>query len=583
MVDPRRGGRGTPCVDMANYRATGFLSKLTDKITRHGAVASAELQHCGIWGKSGYGPSAIEIDGRVTTQMTEQDIIETIEAYAVSAEVAKMRGFDMVTVHGGHAWLPQQFFSPATNKRTDSWGGSAANRARFAVMICDAIHEKCGRGYPVEFRISATEDDQGYTIEGGIDYAKALDGHADIIHVSSGVHGNVRAQGAPAELYLTFTPGIFTPEGHLIKYAAEIKKHIKKSFVATVSSITDPAMMEDVIATGKADFVAVARGLMCDPDLPKKAQAGRTDEIRYCLRCMSCMSTKLTSGQNYCAINPKTSREAEEALYTAPAKKQTVLVAGGGVAGMQAAVTAAENGHHVILCEASDRLGGGMNCERNVPFKKHIVDYINYQERALARLGVDIRLGTKVTRSFVEAIKPDVLMLAIGSRPMIPAIEGVGGKNVLQPQEAFRSPDLVGKKVVVIGAGLVGCELAIYLDMLGRDVQVVEMGKTYKVDGMSAHGKVISKEFRQRGMSVKFNTTATRITDKGLECEGSEGATLIPADTVITAVGQTPLFKETEEFLGSAPFVHMIGDCVGVKNISCAVKTAYTVARDIGR
>ena len=583
MVDPRRGGRGIACIDASNFRAMGFLSKITDKITRHGAVASAELSHCGIWGKLGLGPSECVVEGRTTPAMMEQDILETIEAYAVSADNAKKRGFEMVTVHGGHGWLPQQFFSPATNRRTDRWGGSVENRARFAVMICDAIHEKCGSGYPIEFRISASEYDEGYSAEEGIEYAKALDGHADIIHVSSGVHGVVSGTGPAAELYLVFTPGMFTPEGHLVHFAAEIKKHVKKSYVATVSSITDPAMMEDIIATGKADFVAIARGLMCDPDLPKKAQAGRTDEILYCLRCMSCTSNKLSSGQNYCAINPKTSREAETLFYMTPAERKTVLVAGGGIAGMQAAVTAAENGHKVILCDKSDGLGGGMRCERNVPFKYHIHGYIGFQERMLAKLGVDVRLGTEVTRSLAEAIKPDVLILALGSRPIRPAIEGIDGRHVLSAQEAFQNPELVGRRAVVIGAGLVGCELAIYLNMLGRSVEVVEMGNAIKADGLNAQGKVVSKELRERGMSIRFHTTAKRVTAEGLEYEGPDDIGLIPAETVIYAVGQSPLFKETGEFQGAVPLVHMIGDCIGVKNIFSAVKTAYTIARDIGR
>ena len=583
QVDPLRGGRGITCIDMSNFRATGFLAKITDKIIRHGAVPSAEFMHCGIYGKSGLGPSECEIEGRKTPAMTEQDILETIEAFANAAVNAKKRGFQMVTIHGGHGWLPQQFFSPATNKRTDSWGGSAENRARFAVMICDAIHEKCGRDYPIEFRISATEYEYGYSPEEGVKYAMALDGHADIIHVSTGIHGPTGGTGTLTEMYLMSEPGIFSPEGALVHYAAEIKKHIKKSFVATVASLTDPAMMEEIIASGKADFVAIARGLVCDPDLPKKAQAGKAYDIRVCLRCMSCVSNKLGSGQNYCAINPTTSRDAEALFYMTPAEKKSVLVAGGGIAGMQAAITAAENGHQVILCEKSDRLGGGLSCERNVPFKYHIDDYIRYQERKLAELGVDVRIGTAVTKSLVEYIRPDVLIAALGSKPAKPPVEGIDGANVLSAQKAFEHPELVGKRAVVIGAGFVGCELSIYLDILGRSVEILEMGGAMKAEGMQSHGKVVTKELRERGLSIRFNSTAKRVTTEGLEYEGPDGVGFIEADTIICATGQTPLFEEAAEFQGCAPLVHMIGDCVGTQNIYGAVKNAFTIARDIGR
>ncbi|MCF0120744.1 MAG: FAD-dependent oxidoreductase, partial [Oscillospiraceae bacterium] len=397
QIDPPNSSRGGRCIDLSNPMTLNYMGRIADRITRRGAVASAELQHCGRYGGCALAPSSGDVDGRECYEMTEQQILDTISAYGTAALNAKERGFNMVTVHGGHGWLPEQFFSRTTNSRTDSWGGSLENRARFAVAVCDEIHRRCGRGFPVEFRISAVETEFGYGLDEGIEYAMALDGHADIIHVSSGVHGTLMHDN-----WVISAPGMFSEEGELVKYAAAIKPHIKKSLVGTVGSLTDPAMMEDIIASGKADFVNIARGLLCDPDLPNKARAGRDDEIRTCIRCMSCWSS-LRSGGIYCALNPRTSREAELDVPAPEHENMRVAVIGGGPAGMQAALTAAECGHSVTLYEKSGELGGALACEKNVPFKSHLEKYIAFMAKNLEKAGADVRLMTEATPERLEA------------------------------------------------------------------------------------------------------------------------------------------------------------------------------------
>jgi 2,4-dienoyl-CoA reductase-like NADH-dependent reductase (Old Yellow Enzyme family)/thioredoxin reductase len=577
QIDLARGGRGGPMIDMGDPRSTTYLQKIADRVSRHGAVCSAELNHGGCYSASGLGPSVVDVDGRLSVEMTPEQISETIEAYAFAAAHAKMRGCRMVTIHGGHGWLPQQFFSRFTNRRTDEWGGSAENRARFAVAICDAVHARCGRGFPVEFRISATEFESGYGLDEGIEYALALDGHADIIHVSAAVHGTLSNDD-----WLRTSPGIFTEEGPLVPFAAEIKKRLTRSYVATVGSLTDPAMMEDIVASGHADFVAIARGLLADPDLPNKARSGRTEDIRQCLRCMYCWSN-LMSGGMYCAINPETSREAETTHALPPAVKKRVLVAGGGIAGMQAALTAAENGHEVILAEASGELGGGIRCERDVPFKRHVDDYIAQQERLIHRAGVDVRLDTAVDAELVRETAADVLIAAIGSKPIVPQIEGILSSGAISAQDAFSDPDAVGRRAVIIGAGLVGCELGIYLDSLGRDVTIIELGADIGAGGNATHGLVVKRELRQRELEVRFLTRAVRVSPDEVECETPEGTRVFAADTVIYASGQSPLYGEAFALSQLTPYFHMLGDCNAVGNIGDAVKAAYTIARDIGR
>ncbi|MCR3922627.1 MAG: FAD-dependent oxidoreductase [Firmicutes bacterium] len=583
-VDPVRGSRGGLTIDMSDFNSLHYLTRLADYVSRHGSVTSAELSHAGRYANSMpgvtnpiYGPSDCEVEGRVCQAMSEQTIEETIEAFAKGALFAKMCGFGMVTIHGGHGWLLQQFFSPYYNKRTDRWGGSVENRARLAVEVCDAIHKKCGSGFPVEVRISATEFEDGYDVEEGIAYAKQLEGHADIIHVSVGVHGTLMGDS-----WLKFSPTMFVEDGVNVKYAAEIKKHVKTTPIVAIGSLTDPAMMEEIIASGQADFVALARGLLSDPDLPNKARDGRDDEIRKCIRCMSCWSG-LMQGHIYCALNPETSRERESKFQLPRAEKKTVLVAGGGIGGMQAGLTAAKCGHKVILCEKSDHLGGGISCEEKVPFKKHVHEYIELQERLISRAPIDLRLNTEVTVEFAKSLRPDVIIAAVGARPAVPKIKGIDGANVMAAADAYSNAEKVGQKAVILGAGLVGTELAIYLALLGRDVEIIEMLGQMNAEGNRTQGMVINGQLKEHGIKLNFNTKVVEITHNGVVCEGADGEKFFAADTIIYATGQKSLTDEAIALGQCAPSFHMIGDCLRPKNIITAVRTADTVAKDIGR
>lgn len=575
QVDFPRSPRGTRCIDLLNPFNLFYLGRMADGIKRHGAVASAELSHCGRYGGKAMGPSAGEVDGHSITAYTSEEVEEIIENYVKSAVNAKNKGFNMVTVHGGHGWLPEQFFSEYTNQRTDQWGGSRENRTKFAVTICDKIHEACGRDFPIEFRISASELSQGYDTAEGIEYAKALDGHADIIHVSLGIHGTLSN-----DEWQVCAPTMFEEEGALVEYAAAIKKEMKHSLVGTVGSISTPEFMEEVIASGKADFVNCARALLCDPYLPNKARAGRDEDIIPCIKCMSCWSS-IMSGQLVCALNPRTSREAQFPEGQKAEIKKSVAVIGGGIAGMEAALEAKRRGHSVILFEKNEYLGGGMHCEEKVPFKKYFRKYLEFQIRNLEKEGIDLRLGTKATPEMMEDLKPDVILACVGSKPAFPPIAGINGQNVVTAQYAFENPDKLGKKAAIIGGGLVGCELSIFLNMEGLETDVIEMGNEINAPGLSCQGIAVRRELKKRGMEVIFNATAERITDEGVYYQKDGEEKLAAADTVIVAAGQKPLYEEAFAFAPYAPEFQMIGDCSSVANIMNAVRNAYTIARDL--
>ena len=561
------------------------LSRLSDSITRHGAVASIELSHSGSHAHSSaragnqlYGPMEyVTAEGYRVEAMTEEKIFEIVEQHAAAALFAKRCGFGMVTIHGGHGWLLTEFMSPVSNRRTDRWGGSPENRCRLAVEVCKAVRKAVGPAFPIEMRISGSEcNPAGYDIDEGIEIAKQLDGHLDLIHVSAGSH----------EVWDVFTvthPDMFLPDGVNVRYAAEIKKHVKTSAVATVGALAEPGLMEEIIASGKADVVEVARGLISDPDLPLKARTGRDDEINKCMRCLWCFSSHMTKGQFACSINPVIGNEVENKWAVQPAAVKRILVAGGGIGGMQAAITAAGRGHDVTLCEKTDRLGGVLNCEHDVPFKKPLADYLERQARALETAGVDVRMNTEATPELARTITPDVVIAALGSRAIKPGIPGIDGENVFGAEEIYLAPDKAGKNVVILGGGLVGTELAIYLAGLGRSVSIVEMAPALGDGGNILQGLATRLELARKKVAVNLSVTALEINDKGLVGEGADGKTLFEADTVIYAAGQAPLREEADALRFSAPEFYQIGDCLTPKSIAEATRLAYNVARDIGR
>lgn len=552
------------------------LGKLADSIRRHGAVPTIELQHPGAASKrngnnqmapSG-GPNPLD-PSIMRHEMTEEQIYQIIDEFSDAALYAKNRGFGMVQIHGGHGWLINQFFSPFFNQRKDRWGGSVENRARFGVAIIDEIHRKCGKDFPVEIRISGSEMfDGGYDISGGIEFAKQLEGHADLIHVSV---GNPKHPGSVEYTH----PGIFMEGGCNVHFAAEIKKHVSTP-IATVGGLSDPEQLEEIIATGKADVVEMARGLICDPDLPVKLRTGRDKEVYHCLRCFNCVQEMYQHGRLYCAINPESGKDREILSHHCVPEKKHVLVAGGGIAGMEAAISAAKNGHKVTLCEKSDKLGGVLLCETEVYFKKRVGEYIEHQKYMIEKLGVDVRLNTPVDPALVEEIKPDALIAALGGKPIRPNIPGIDGANVVAVEAAFANPELVKGKTLVIGAGRSGVELGIWLKEKGVDISLVEAQAEPGVGNAAAKVGEVNLE-------IAVNTKAKEIKADGVLCDTPDGEKFFPADTVVLALGVTPLWGEVDELSAFAGEFYQIGDCRAPRKIIDATGEAWTVANLIGR
>ncbi|MBR6812471.1 MAG: FAD-dependent oxidoreductase, partial [Oscillospiraceae bacterium] len=509
-------------------------------------------------------------------QMPEEVILETIEKYAQAALRVKQAGFGMVLLHGGHGWFINQMMSPVINTRNDKWGGSIENRMRLPIMICDRIKEVCGKDFLIDFRFSAADvmNPGGYGIEDGVEMAKYIDGHVDLIHCSVGNH-------EVEESFTVVHPSMFLEEGCNLKYAAEVKKHVKTP-VVTVGAFSDPAHMESVIAEGKADAIAIARGLLCDPELPNKARQGRDEDIDRCLQCLACFSGLLQTKHFSCALNPVTGRELENKFAACPVKHKKVMVAGGGIAGMKAALTAANLGHKVILCEISDHLGGVLRCEKDVSFKQKLDLYLERQAgRVFAHPNIEVKLNTAATYETAVQIEPDAIIAALGAKAVVPTfIPGWNRDNVFSAEHIYNDLSKSGKNVVILGGGLVGCELAVHLAMNGRSVTVLEMASRPNFEGNLLHGDAVLQKMKELGVKLKTGSKAVEIEQDGVI---TEDGTKYGADTVIYAVGQQSRRDETDALRFAAPEFYSVGDCNLPATIAKANKEAYYAARDMGR
>ena len=558
---------------------------LADAVRRHGAVPSVELSHSGQYagtylvdkdkkkGLTQFGPSDwTRPDGIPVKALTREQIADIVKAYGETAALAKRAGFEMVMVHAGHGWLINQFLSPAFNHRTDEYGGSFENRVRLAREVLTSVREAVGPGFPIELRMSGSElFEGGYDLEGGVQIAQALEDLVDLIHVSAGSY--------QFGFFDTHLP-MFADHGRNVYLAAEIKKHVKKP-VATVGALNDPAQMEEIIASGKADVVEMARALLADPNLPNKVAAGREDEIVRCLRCFTCMAERPTTGTRRCTVNPIIGREIEGMEVEPARRSKKVVVAGGGVGGMKAAITAAQRGHKVVLFEKSDKLGGILKSEQAIPFKYEMYQLSLTFARMLEVEGVDVRLNTPATPENIEAEKPDALILAVGSKPIVPPLPGLDGDNVVIVNDYYLEQDKVKDTVVVLGGGLAGCECAVHLGMEGKKVHLVEMRDSLAVDCNIRHRPILMKQVEQY-TETHLCYQGLRVTPEGLYCKDAEGKeVLVPGETIICAVGQRANRDDVDALRACAPFVREIGDCVRPSNITNAVYQAYHAALDI--
>lgn len=585
MVHPKTDASHAYHLDTSILNSLASATYTADAIRRHGAMPSIELSHSGMYAgtymtdktkqksMNQWGPSdTIRPDGVSVKALSKEMIDEIVASYKEVAGLVKRAGFEMLMIHGGHGWLLNQFLSPYFNKRTDEYGGSLENRCRLAVEVLKAVREAVGPFFPIEFRLSGSElFEGGYDLEEGCRIAQQIEPYIDLLHVSAGTY-----QRGFGDTH----PSMFKEHGCNVYLAAEIKKHVSVP-VATIGGLNDPAQMEEIIASGKADVVYMARALLADPFLPRKVVENRDEEIVRCLRCFTCMAERAATSTRRCTVNPLIGREIEgDEISPAPAKKK-VLVAGGGPGGLYVAYTAARRGHQVILCEKESEVGGILKSEQALPFKHEMYELAGTYKLLAEKAGVEIRLNTEVTKEYAEKENADALIIAVGSKPLVPPIPGLDGDNVVIVNNYYLEKEKVRDDVVVFGGGLAGCECAIHLGMEGKKVHLVEMRDMLAPDANVRHRPLLLKEI-EKYVTVHTGYKGLEVTKEGIFCEDKAGQkVLVPGTSVICALGQQSRTDVAEALWDVAPFVRVIGDAAKVSTITNAVYWGYHAALDI--
>jgi len=554
------------------------LKSLTEAVHGCGAKIAVQLYHAGrqttskVTGMSVVAPSPIPcpVKQEMPRELSLDEITELVEAFGQAARRAKEAGFDAVEIHGAHGYLLNQFLSPYSNKRTDEYGGAFENRMRFPLEVVQKVREEVGEDLAVVYRMSAEEYvPGGLTLEDTRVFARKLvEAGIDALHISGGVYESSAMIIQPAAI----------PQGCFVENAAAIKEAINGEVpVIVVGRIKDPVMAEQILREGKADLVAMGRALLADPELPKKVSEGKVEEIRKCIGCnQGCIDRLFQDLDITCLANALTGYETEFDIETPAEKKKKVLVIGGGPGGLEAARVAALRGHEVVIYEKQAKLGGQMRIAAVPPHKEEINDLTDFLINQVKKSDIVIEMGREADERKVQEIRPDAVIVATGSKPIIPEIPGIDQEKVVTAHEVLMGLVSVGEKVVIIGGGLVGCETAEFLADQGKQVTVVEMLDDIAIDVGSLNRALLLDRMAEKKIAVLTKSKVREITADGLVIEKEEGTEEITGiDTVVVAVGSRPRNNLLKSLEGQDIPVYAIGDCVKPRKIIEAIHEGF--------
>jgi 2,4-dienoyl-CoA reductase-like NADH-dependent reductase (Old Yellow Enzyme family)/NADPH-dependent 2,4-dienoyl-CoA reductase/sulfur reductase-like enzyme len=553
--------------DLYQQNHTNALAELADRIHFYGAKASMELM--GIF-HDGYTVSdgAPLMNFEPGREIPIKEMERFKEWYANDAAILRDLGYDAVLLHFGHSIPVAQFLSPYTNKRKDQYGGSTENRCRYLIEILEAVRAKAGPNMIIEVRISGSE-----FINGGIDLAEGirigqlLQPHVDLLQVSAGMHN-------PKLMTVTHPCGFLPPTPNVF-LAEEFKKSGQFYIpISTIGAIGNLQEADDIIASGKADFVTIARALIADIDMITKCREGRIDAVVPCIKCMHCHDSAVFGRHMRCAVNPSVGLEQHIERMIQPVKKQKkVAVIGGGPAGMKAALTAAERGHSVTLYEKSGVLGGKLQFSDYVSFKYPLRNYKDYLIHQIGKSPVEIRLNSNAAPQ--ELTGYDAVISAVGAEPFIPNIPGI--ETAIPATNAYGKESELGAHVVVIGGGQVGCETALHLARMGKTVAILEMQETLAPDASATHRDELMVEFEKDAdlIQIIVSGRCIEVGPKSVTYVKDSKTTTVETDSVILSVGMRPLSALADSFMGITEEYAQAGDCIRARSVEEATREGY--------
>jgi 2,4-dienoyl-CoA reductase-like NADH-dependent reductase (Old Yellow Enzyme family)/NADPH-dependent 2,4-dienoyl-CoA reductase/sulfur reductase-like enzyme len=556
------------------------LARIAAAMKAEGAVPAVQIHHGGrqtsarVIHQQPVAPSPIpcpSIRGEVTP-LTMDGIQSLVKKFGDAAERAVAAGFELIEIHGAHGYLINQFLSRFSNIRNDVYGGDIAGRTRFAEEIVREIRDRVGQVFPLSFKISAMEFvKDGLDVDESIQILKILV-HAgvDVVQVSAGNDATPEWICQP----------MFMEKACLSQYAGDIRQALNVP-IMTVGRINDPLVADALIEKGMADLVCIGRGLLADPEMPKKAKEGRFEDIRRCIACNTCMESIFRRGRVECLVNPVLGREKEMAFHPAKTRKK-VMVIGAGPGGLNVAWVAARRGHEVHLFEKQPEVGGQLILGSITAYKKELLNLIRFQKRQIERFGVTCHLNQEVSSDTVTAQSPDVVILATGSVPLLPPVDGIEKPIVIPVNKALNNHSQLGEKTVVIGGGAIGCEVALHLSEKGRQVTIVEMLPSIGAQLESMTKKLLIQKLMDNDVAIKTGFRLGRVEDNGVVAVNENGEeAFIAADAVVISIGSLPddrLYRQIKD-LGYE--IHQIGDCLEPRSAKSAIYEGGVLGRSI--
>ena len=556
------------------------LAKIAAMLKSEGSVPAIQIHHSGrqtssnVIKRKPVAPSAIPCPtiGGPVEPLTAEGIHDIIKKFGAAAERAVQAGFELIEIHGAHGYLINQFLSKVSNIREDEYGGNTVGRSRFAIEIVEEIRKRIGMSFPLSFKISAQEFlPEGLEVPESIEILKLLTkAGIDIVQVSAGNDITTEWISQP----------MFMQKACLAKSAERIKKALDIP-VMTVGRINDPWIADEIIAKKKADLVCIGRGLLADPQMPNKARQGRFDEIRTCIACNTCMESIFRSGRIECLVNPTLGRETEMAIIPARIPKK-VMVVGGGPAGLQTAWVAAKRGHQVHVYEKKSALGGQLIPGSVPEHKQELRTLVKFQEKQTVKFGVTCYLNHEVSTRDIQALNPDVVVLATGSVPLIPSVDGIRSRIVSTYEDVLSGAPPSFKQAVIIGGGATGLELALYLTENGCHVTVAEMLAEIGAGLETMIQKILLGKLKENHVTILTESRLMRIESDGAVVARSSGAErLIEAERVILATGTRPCDHLYQKVIALGYETHRIGDCLEARNAKEAILEGAILGRKI--
>ena len=585
------------------------LARLAEAVHDNGSLAALQLYQPGRYAFSGFlggkqsisaSPVRSKFTGETPREMTREDIAWVKNNFAQAARRSREAGYDAVEILGSAGYLISQFLSPITNYRTDEYGGSFENRMRFGLETAEAVREAAGPDMAVIIRLAGNDFMPGsHTNEDSALFAAELEKKGiDCFSITGGWH-ETRVPQIPMNL----------PRGGYAYLAQGIKEKVSKPVIAC-NRINTPYVAEKILRQGRADLIGVARGLIADPEWVNKTAEGREDQISVCIGCnQGCFDHVFAMQPINCLVNPRAGYEASRKITPTDSPKK-ILVVGGGPAGLTFARIAAARGHETFLYEKEDYLGGQINIAAALPERSEFLTLIESSAEQALENGVNMSFGVEATPELIEEEKPDVVVIAAGGRPMPAPFPGGDLPNVVQAWDLLDDRADVGKKVVVIGGGAVGCEAALYVARMGtltpdelhflfvnqaenvetltrltnqgiKEVVMIEMTGRIGSDIGQSTGWIIRQDLGRAGVKTMTKTKAVEITDKGVLVEKDDQNEIIPADTVVLALGTLPENSLYEALKDKHPNVILTGDAHKPLKAYDAVHDAFVKALEI--